>query len=164
MVERGRGVVVHVASLNALAPMPGSAVYSAGKAFLLSYATALWHEHKDSGVVFQTLLPGTTATAFHDRQGTRLPPWAMRPDDVVASSLAALGRAPVHVPGRLNRVLRRLGAALPLELRVAAAGAVMRASLGTPGQMFDSSAGASGAAAGEPLSAELTCSAASPSV
>jgi short-subunit dehydrogenase len=130
MVERGTGVVVHVASLNALAPMPRSAVYSAGKAFLLSYATAVWHEHRGSGVVFQTLLPGTTATAFHERQGTSLPPWAMRPEDVVASSLAALGRAPTHVPGRLNRLLRALGAALPLEQRTAAAGAVLAASLG----------------------------------
>jgi short-subunit dehydrogenase len=130
MVERGRGIVVHVASINALAPMPGSAVYSAAKTFLLSYATAVWFEYRDSGVVFQTLLPGTTATDFHRRQGTRLPAWAMRPEDVVASSVEALGRAPTHVPGRVNRVLRVLGAALPLELRAAAAGAVLTASLG----------------------------------
>jgi short-subunit dehydrogenase len=129
MVERRCGAVLHVASINAVAPMPGSAVYSASKSFLLSYATALWFEHRDDGVVLQTVLPGTTATAFHERQGTTLPPWALGPDAVVRASLGALGTAPVIVPGRLNRVLRGLGGLLPLELRTAAAGRVIAASL-----------------------------------
>ncbi|HVV29402.1 MAG TPA: SDR family NAD(P)-dependent oxidoreductase [Mycobacteriales bacterium] len=129
MLARGSGAVIHVASINALAPMPRSAVYSATKAFLLSYATAVWYEHREDGVVFQTVLPGTTATGFHDRQRTRVPSWAMQPRDVAHQSLARLGTAPVFVPGRVNRVLRRLGAMLPLELRTAAAATVMTASL-----------------------------------
>jgi short-subunit dehydrogenase len=129
MVERRRGAVVHVASINAVAPVPTSAVYSAGKAFLLAYATAVWAEHRADGVAFQTVLPGTTATSFHERQGTRVPPWALGPDDVVRTSLDALGTTPVVVPGGLNRVLRGLGGLLPLELRTAAAGRVIAASL-----------------------------------
>jgi short-subunit dehydrogenase len=131
MVARGRGAVIHVASINALAPMPYSAVYSATKTFLLTYATAAWYENRDRGVVFQTLLPGTTATAFHDRQATALPGWAAAPDAVAASSLRRLGRQPVHVPGRLNRALRVLGALMPLRMRTAAAGEALLASLGT---------------------------------
>jgi uncharacterized protein len=130
MLERGRGIVVHVASINALAPIPRSAVYSACKAFVLSFATALWHEHRDSPLVFQTLLPGTTATAFHDRQATRLPFWAMSPRAVAQSSIDTLGRDLVHIPGLVNKTLATLGAALPIRLRTAAAGAVLRASLG----------------------------------
>jgi short-subunit dehydrogenase len=132
MVARGRGAVIHVASVNALSPMPYSAVYSATKTFLLTYATAVWHENRDRGVVFQTLLPGTTATAFHDRQHTNLPAWAAAPDAVAAGSLRALGRHPVHVPGALNRVFRLLGALMPLRARTAAAGEALRASLGIP--------------------------------
>gem|GEM_PF-302359 len=132
MVARGRGAVIHVASVNALAPMPYSAVYSATKTFLLTYATAVWHENRDRGVVFQTLLPGTTATAFHDRQQTSLPAWAAAPDAVAAASLRALGRHPVHVPGALNRAFRLLGALMPLRARTAAAGEALRASLGVP--------------------------------
>jgi short-subunit dehydrogenase len=129
MVKRRRGAVVHVASINAIAPVPTSAVYSASKAFVLAYSTAVWAEHRADGVVFQTVLPGTTATSFHERQGTRVPPWAMGPDDVARTSLEALGVAPVVVPGGLNRVLRGLGGLLPLELRTAAAGRVIAASL-----------------------------------
>jgi short-subunit dehydrogenase len=132
MVARGRGAVIHTASVNALSPMPYSAVYSATKTFLLTYATAIWHENRDRGVVFQTLLPGTTATAFHDRQHTDLPAWAAAADTVAAGSLRALGRNPVHVPGLLNRAFRLLGALMPLRARTAAAGEALRASLGTP--------------------------------
>jgi len=130
MVARGRGAVIHVASVNALAPMPRSAVYSATKTFLLTYATAIWYENRDRGVVFQTLLPGTTATAFHDKQHTELPPWALAPTDVAESSLAALGRRPVHVTGGLNKAFRVLGGLMPLTARTAAAGAALTASLG----------------------------------
>jgi short-subunit dehydrogenase len=83
-------------------------------------------------VVFQTLLPGTTATAFHTRQQTRVPSWALGATDVAESSLRALGRDLVHVPGVLNKVFRAVGAILPLEARTAAAGAALTASLGTP--------------------------------
>jgi short-subunit dehydrogenase len=132
IAARRRGAVVHVSSINALAPMPGSAVYSATKTFLLAYATAIWYEHRERGVVFQTLLPGTTATAFHSRQQTRVPTWALTATDVAESSIRALGRDLVHVPGALNRVFRTLGAILPLQARTAAAGAARTASLGTP--------------------------------
>jgi short-subunit dehydrogenase len=130
MVARGRGAVIHVASVNALAPIPRSAVYSATKTFLLAYATAVWHETRSRGVVLQTLLPGTTATSFHEKQRTKLPAWAYTPARVADSSLAALGRGPVHVPGALNKAFRILGGLLPLTARTAAAGAALTASLG----------------------------------
>jgi short-subunit dehydrogenase len=130
MTARGRGAVIHVASVNALSPMPYSAVYSASKTFLYTYATAIWHENRDRGVVFQTVLPGTTATSFHDRQQTELPRWAAAPDEVAATSLAALGRHPVCVPGTLNRAFRLLGAVMPVTARTAAAAEALRASLG----------------------------------
>lgn len=132
MVARGRGAVIHVASVNALAPMPKSAVYSATKTFLLTYATAIWYENRDRGVVFQTMLPGTTATAFHEKQRTDLPVWALAPTAVAESSLAALGRRPVHVTGLLNKAFRILGGLMPLTARTAAAGAALTASLGQP--------------------------------
>ena len=130
MTARGRGAVIHVASVNALSPMPYSAVYSAAKTFLYTYALAIWHENRDRGVVFQTLLPGTTATGFHDRQQTELPAWAAAPDNVAAASLGALGRHPVCVPGVLNRAFRLLGAVMPVTARTAAAAEALRASLG----------------------------------
>jgi short-subunit dehydrogenase len=134
MTARGRGAVIHVASVNALSPMPYSAVYSAAKTFLYTYSLAVWHENRDRGVVFQTLLPGTTATSFHDRQQTELPAWAAAPDKVADASLAVLGRHPVCVPGVLNRAFRLLGASMPVTARTAAAAEALRASLGVGGK------------------------------
>lgn len=134
MTARGRGAVIHVASVNALSPMPCSAVYSAAKTFLYTYALAIWHENRDRGVVFQVLLPGTTATGFHDRQQTDLPAWAAAPGKVADASLAALGRHPVCVPGVLNRAFKLLGAGMPVTARTAAAAEALRASLGVGGK------------------------------
>ena len=52
MVQRGRGVVINVASTASFQPTPGMAVYGATKAFVLSYTEALWQEcqrHRGQG-------------------------------------------------------------------------------------------------------------------
>jgi short-subunit dehydrogenase len=54
----------------------------------------------------------------------------MSPQAVAQSSIDALGHDLVHVPGIVNKALATLGAALPIRWRTAAAGAVLRASLG----------------------------------
>ena len=41
MVERGRGSVINIASVGAFQPLPGSAVYGATKAFVLSFSEAI---------------------------------------------------------------------------------------------------------------------------
>ncbi|MEU6201818.1 SDR family NAD(P)-dependent oxidoreductase [Streptomyces sp. NPDC047061] len=130
MAARGRGAVIHVASVNALAPVPYSAVYSATKTFVLTYATAVRHELRDRGVVFQVLLPGTTATPFHAAQHTELPRWAASPEKVAATSLERLGRQHICVSGTLNRAFRTVSGLLPLPARTAAAREALRASLG----------------------------------
>ena len=49
MVQRGRGVVINVASTASFQPTPGMAVYGATKAFVLSYTEALWQEFEAQG-------------------------------------------------------------------------------------------------------------------
>src|SRR4051795_8883073 len=47
MVERGAGAVLITASTAGFQPLPGNAVYSAGKSFALTFAEAIGHEVKD---------------------------------------------------------------------------------------------------------------------
>jgi uncharacterized protein len=69
MVARGQGRVLITSSIASLMPGPWYATYAASKAFLLSFAEALRHEVKDSGVTVTALMPGPTDTEFFERAG-----------------------------------------------------------------------------------------------
>jgi len=99
MVRRNRGAIINVASLLSLSgtipanPMPYRAVYAGAKSYLLTFTQALAGELKDSGVRLQVLLPGVVNTEFHNQLNMdrdRLASMAMKPDEVVTASLAAL--------------------------------------------------------------------------
>jgi hypothetical protein len=64
MVARRRGRIMLVASTAAFQPGPQMAVYSASKAYVLSFGEASAFELRGSGVTVTTLCPGATATEF----------------------------------------------------------------------------------------------------
>jgi short-subunit dehydrogenase len=63
-VARGRGAVVNISSVVALAPEVLNGVYGGSKAFVLAFSQSLQHELADTGVQVQAVLPGATATDF----------------------------------------------------------------------------------------------------
>jgi uncharacterized protein len=69
MIERGGGRVLFTSSVAATAPGPYYATYAASKAFLYSFAEAIRHELRESGVTITVLMPGPTDTAFFERAG-----------------------------------------------------------------------------------------------
>ena len=69
MVARGGGKILITSSVAGIMPTPQNAVYGATKAFDLSFAAALRHELRDTGVSVTALLPGPTDTQFFDREG-----------------------------------------------------------------------------------------------
>jgi uncharacterized protein len=64
MVVRRRGRIMLVASTAAFQPGPQMAVYSASKAYILSFGEAIAFELIGHGVTVTTLCPGATATEF----------------------------------------------------------------------------------------------------
>ena len=127
MVARGAGAVLITASTAGFQPLPGNAVYSAGKAFALTFSEALGHEVKGRGVTVTALCPGPVKTGFQDASGAHdfaagLPkPLWRTPEQVAAAAIAGLekGRR-VVVPGAPNRVLATIGrlSPRPVVLRV----------------------------------------------
>ena len=117
MRERGRGAVVNVASLLALAgslppgPLPARAVYAGTKGYLVTFTRTLAAELAGTGVSAQVVCPGYTATEFHLGSGAEPvaegaadvvghSAAAMPAEDVVLASLAALATGEVVcVPG-----------------------------------------------------------------
>jgi len=91
-VARGRGAVINIASVVAIAPEILNGVYGGSKAFVLALSQSMHHELADKGVKVQAVLPGATATDFWDVFGVpvdNLPEsWVMSAEDMVDASLA----------------------------------------------------------------------------
>lgn len=103
MRERGRGAVVIVTSMGGFLPLPYYAVYSGTKALLQNWGEALAREQRGSGVDVVVVAPGDTKTGFQEVAGEKSTRWSSV-EDVVAESLAALGRKVVVVPGLENKL------------------------------------------------------------
>ncbi|MDU2480809.1 MAG: SDR family NAD(P)-dependent oxidoreductase [Klebsiella sp.] len=71
-IPRRRGTLINIASILALHTLPGSAVYSASKAWVLSFTRGLQDEFADSGVRIQAVLPAATATDLWPTSGVAL--------------------------------------------------------------------------------------------
>lgn len=103
---RGQGTLINIASILALHALPGSAVYSASKAWVLSFTRALQEEFADSGLRIQAVLPAATATDLWPTSGVALDALpagsVMTTEDLVDAALSGLDQGenitlpPVH--------------------------------------------------------------------
>jgi short-subunit dehydrogenase len=75
LLEAGRGHIVIVSSGAGLRAFPQAAVYGATKAAQRGFGEALRHELDGTGVSLTVVYPGEIATALHDHEKDRLPPW-----------------------------------------------------------------------------------------
>lgn len=116
MAARGRGGVIIMSSTSGFQGTAMVGVYAATKAYDTALGEALWEELGPLGVDVRVCAAGATSTPNFEAQtpeARRAGAYPMRPEDVAAEALSALGRGgPMVVPGRLNKavsfVLRRL--------------------------------------------------------
>jgi hypothetical protein len=110
MRTAGFGRVLLTASFGAFSPGPLYAVYSAAKAFVLSYGIAIRHELRGTGVTVTILSPGIVRTEFHRVAGHTKNRFKER----TGMQAGAVGRAAIRallsgkaevVPGLLTKVL-----------------------------------------------------------
>jgi short-subunit dehydrogenase len=84
------------------------ALHGAAKAYILALGEALHYEMADKGVDVSVLSPGPTDTPMTANTGIDFASMGMavmRPEDVAAAGLAALGHSANAVPGFRNRMM-----------------------------------------------------------
>jgi short-subunit dehydrogenase len=121
MLAAGEGRLLVTSSIAAVAPGPYQATYSASKAFVHSFAVAIGHELKGTGVTVTSLMPGPTDTDFFARadmeDDTRLGRSGHKDDpaEVAKDAVDALleGRSSVVAGSFANRIQAELGTHLP---------------------------------------------------
>jgi short-subunit dehydrogenase len=101
MLRAGEGRLLFTSSIAARLPGPWYATYAASKAFVQSFAEALRHELRDTGVSVTALMPGPTDTEFFERADmvdTRVGQGSKDdPDDVARTGFEALMAGKDHV-------------------------------------------------------------------
>ena len=113
LARNNRGTLINIASVLSLHVRAGSALYSATKAWVLSFTRGLQEEFADSSVRIQAVLPAATATEIWILLGftvNDLPEGSvMTTDDMVDASLAVLYQflsftiPPMHDAGLCDR-------------------------------------------------------------
>jgi uncharacterized protein len=100
MVARGRGGLLNVASTSAWQGLMWLPVYSASKAYVITWSEAVWVSLRGTGVRCCCVSPGPVDTPFFEanRFDARPPRWAMQSAGTVASrALRAYERDACHV-------------------------------------------------------------------
>ncbi len=90
----GRGDIINVASVVALAPEVPLGIYGATKAYVLALSQSLQSELGPKGVYVQAVLPGATRTEIWERAGRSVEDLAavMEVDDLVDAALVGFDR------------------------------------------------------------------------
>src|SRR5262249_21271393 len=110
MLARGEGKILNVASITGFFPGPFWSVYSASKAYVLSFSEALANELAGTGVTVTALCPGATATELAARGGMQ-DSRVYRAATMDAATVARIGYRglmrgqTVVIPGWRNRLL-----------------------------------------------------------
>jgi hypothetical protein len=116
MIARGSGRILNVGSVYCYAPVPFQSVYSACKAFLLSFSAAIRNELTGSGVTVTVFCPGITQTEFRARAGIGEKNKSSGMTAEAAARIAyqdTMRGVPVVIPGLANRLFALLGKVLP---------------------------------------------------
>lgn len=123
MRARGEGWVLNTASVGAFAPVPKLAIYTSGKAYVLSLGEAMSEELRPHGITVTTLCPGGTWTEFMSVAGQTVDGikklGMMSAEDVARAGLKGLARGErVVVPGLMYKASMPLLRLLPSMLKV----------------------------------------------
>lgn len=101
--SRGSGTIVNIASVVGIAAEMLNGVYSASKAYVISFGHSLQKDLAGKGVRIQTVLPGATATEFWDIAGyaaQKTSASTMSAEDAVDAALSGLDAGElVTIPG-----------------------------------------------------------------
>ena len=106
-----KGEIITISSMSGVSPMPYFAVYSATKALLTNFFTALHYELKKDGIKVTTVLPGGVPTRPDVIQAIKEQKlWgkisAKSPEFVAEKSLKAVKKNKIkYIPGAFNKIL-----------------------------------------------------------
>lgn len=129
MRDLNKGLVVSVATINIVTPIAKNCIYTASKFYTWAYSLAMFMENSDKNIYFQTLLPGTTDTPFHIKQGAKPSSLTMSPKAVMEYSIQNLHKV-ICIPNKVDRFLFPFVTRLPIFYKMKLASVMLKKRLG----------------------------------
>jgi hypothetical protein len=124
LLKQSQAYILSLSSLEARLPLPYKAIYTGTKNFVYAFSLAIAQELKFSNIKVSVLCPGPVLTnpdglSRINAHGRRSKLLMMYPEQVAAIAIRAMlkGRR-VIVPGFLNSVFFKLGAILPVGMKM----------------------------------------------
>ena len=129
MRAMNKGLVISVATINITTPIAKNCIYTASKFYTWAFSMAMREENSDRQIFFQTLLPGTTDTPFHIKQGAKPNALVMTAKSVADYSLENLHK-PICIPNKFDRFLFPIFTRLPVLTKMKIATKMLKSRLG----------------------------------
>ena len=102
MRAQGGGWIVNISSLSSTGPFPGGAAYVASKAGVNAFSDALMQELREDNIRVTTVLPGSVATGFNNREPGTGADWKLLPEDIAQAIVDLLNHPPRSLPSRIE--------------------------------------------------------------
>jgi len=99
---RGGGWIVNISSLSSTGPFPGGAAYVASKAGVNAFSDALMQELRYDNIRVTTILPGSVATGFNNREPGSGSEWKLLPEDVARAIVDVIDFPARSLPSRIE--------------------------------------------------------------
>jgi len=90
MVQKKKGLIINISSVNGDIAVPKAAVYSGTKGFVTFFSQALHDEYKSKGITVQCVMPGSVLTKMVQTESKDAFLCVM-PEDYVPAALAQVG-------------------------------------------------------------------------
>lgn len=121
MEKNNYGHILNIGSTGSFIPSPSDAVYSATKAYIMSFSNALYGEYKNTGIKITLLCPGATETEFARKaniEQTLLFKYAvMKPDKVIKIAYPKIIKGKrLIIPGIYNKFLVFFSKIMPIDI------------------------------------------------
>ena len=122
LIARGRGGILLMSSMSGFQGSAMISSYAATKAFNTVLAESLWVELRPHGVDVLGCIAGATTTPSFESStpdAKKHKAMPMSPTAVAREGLAALGTGPLHITGRLNRLVNAVSRVMTRRQRTA---------------------------------------------
>ena len=121
MEKNNYGHILNIGSTGSFIPSPSDAVYSATKAYIMSFSNALYGEYRHTEIKITLLCPGATETEFSQKaniEQTLLFKYAvMKPDKVVKIAYPKIIKGKrLIIPGIYNKLLVFFSKIMPIDI------------------------------------------------
>jgi short-subunit dehydrogenase len=107
MIERKRGGIILMSSASGFQGQAMISAYAASKAFNTVLGEGLWEELRHHGVDVLSFIAGATRTPNFERETPKekqAGSFPMLPEAVAKEALESLGKGPIGIAGRVNKV------------------------------------------------------------